>query len=285
MKLLASICFILMLPILASATPVEFTKEYTYDAGETDSLISCRTTSLIEVKRLLLEELGTYLESNTEIENYHLKKDQITILTGGIVKTEVLKEEWNGHTYWLMARIKADPEQVIDTIDKLHRNNGLEDKIRKLTEQYSEAYDKIEELTDSLSEAQQNLFLLNKNYKDVQNKISASNLLEQGKQLRKENKNNDALDSFSAGIKIHSTYNLYVERGKTYIKIGHFKEAIDDFNIAIKISPNYAKAYFYKGIALIKKGNKRKGVKFINKSADMGNQTAKLWLKTKDNTY
>jgi hypothetical protein len=48
------------------------------------------------VKRILLEELGTYLESHTEIVNFQLRKDQITALTAGVVQTQILKEKWDG---------------------------------------------------------------------------------------------------------------------------------------------------------------------------------------------
>jgi hypothetical protein len=49
-----------------------FLKEYTYQASEMDSKVSCRAIALEQVKRLLLEELGTYLESHTEILNFQL---------------------------------------------------------------------------------------------------------------------------------------------------------------------------------------------------------------------
>ena len=55
-KMIIAITIILIGPIYSLATPVEFTKEYTYDAGEADSLLTCRTISLMEVKSLLLEE-------------------------------------------------------------------------------------------------------------------------------------------------------------------------------------------------------------------------------------
>jgi hypothetical protein len=42
----------------AGAAPVEFTREYTYPAGEADSKLTCRAITLEQIKRLLLEELG-----------------------------------------------------------------------------------------------------------------------------------------------------------------------------------------------------------------------------------
>jgi hypothetical protein len=61
---------------LSHAEKVTFVKEYTYQASELDSKASCRTISLEMVKRLLLEELGTYLISETEVKNMQLTKDQ-----------------------------------------------------------------------------------------------------------------------------------------------------------------------------------------------------------------
>jgi len=43
----------------ADAEIKTFVKEYTYHAGDEDSRNSSRTIALREVKRLLLEELGT----------------------------------------------------------------------------------------------------------------------------------------------------------------------------------------------------------------------------------
>ena len=54
------ICFVLILslPSLGISGQKEFIESYTYTAGEADSKLTCRTVSLIEVKRLLLERKG-----------------------------------------------------------------------------------------------------------------------------------------------------------------------------------------------------------------------------------
>ena len=50
---------------LSHAEKVSFVKKYTYQASELGSKHSSRTISLEMVKRLLLEEFGTYLISET----------------------------------------------------------------------------------------------------------------------------------------------------------------------------------------------------------------------------
>ena len=49
----------------ANAETKTFIREYEYQASEMDSKISSRVIAFQEVKRLLLEEIGTYLQSQT----------------------------------------------------------------------------------------------------------------------------------------------------------------------------------------------------------------------------
>src|SRR5665647_2595889 len=104
-QVLSSVLFLILSFLLfANSSFAEtkiFIKEYTYHAGDEDSKNSSRTIALREVKRLLLEELGTYLESQTEVKNFQMTKDQITTLTAGIVSTEVIDEKCDGHIYWI----------------------------------------------------------------------------------------------------------------------------------------------------------------------------------------
>ena len=97
-----------------------FVREYYYQASETDSKISARTKALSEVKRLLLEELGVYMESYTnyitEDKNGDVSKDffrnEIKSLSAGITETRILEENWNGIQYYVKAEIEADPTDV-----------------------------------------------------------------------------------------------------------------------------------------------------------------------------
>ena len=64
-----SFLFLLFFPHLIAAETKTFIKEYTYQASQDDSTSSSRVTAMRELKRLLLDELGTYLESVTEVKN------------------------------------------------------------------------------------------------------------------------------------------------------------------------------------------------------------------------
>ena len=117
------IAFVVFIVSPAFAETVTFTKEYTYQASDFDSKNSSRTLALEMVKRLLLEELGTYLVGETEVKNMKLTKDQVTTYSAGIVGAEIIDEKWDGKSYWLKAKVSADPKEVEKALKKL-----IEDK-------------------------------------------------------------------------------------------------------------------------------------------------------------
>ncbi len=92
------------------AQAISFVEQYDYDAGEADSKLTCRSISLLQVKRILVERLGTYLESNTVVTDHQITRDEIVSFSAGIVKTEILEESWDGKIYRLKARVEANPK-------------------------------------------------------------------------------------------------------------------------------------------------------------------------------
>ena len=188
---------IILMPVsLASNAFAEtktFIKEYTYQASEFDSKASCRTIALEQVKRLLLEELGTYLENNTEVKNFELTKDKITALTAGIVQTQVLDEKWDGKSYWLKAEVKADPENVAKSIDNLRKDQKKSDDLEERIRKQEEALKEIEKLRSEVASLKNDIKAQEKFNKSIETltreeKASASNLSfneDQGSQKKK----------------------------------------------------------------------------------------------------
>ena len=117
---------LMMWMISSYAENKTFIREYTYQASESDSKISARTQALTEVKKLLLEELGVYVESyvnyTVESQNGRISKDFITNeikqMSVGITETKILEERWNGEQYFIRAEIAADPSDVVRRINQ-----------------------------------------------------------------------------------------------------------------------------------------------------------------------
>ncbi|MCX5814253.1 MAG: hypothetical protein NT178_17175 [Proteobacteria bacterium] len=137
--------------IPASAELKAFEKEYTYQASEFDSKASSRTIALEQVKRLLLEELGSYLESSTEVKDFQLTKDRIVALSAGVVHTHVIDEKWDGRNYWLKAEIKADPENVARSLDTLRKDQKKSDDLEEIRRKSDQSLKEIERLQNEVT--------------------------------------------------------------------------------------------------------------------------------------
>ena len=202
----------------AHAETKTFIKEYTYQASEFDSKASCRTIALEQVKRLLLEELGTYLENNTEVKNFELTKDKITALTAGIVQTQVLDEKWDGKSYWLKAEVKADPENVAKSIDNLRKDQKKSDDLEERVKKHDEALKEIDKLRSEMTLLKSDIKAQEKYNKSVETlrreeKASASNLslsedqsshqkkIPTASRVKRSSKNKIASTSTNAGYK------------------------------------------------------------------------------------
>jgi len=127
------IYIVLLFAVSSFAKTETYTREYIYSAGDEDSKNSSRSAALVQVKKLLLEEVGTYIESHQLVENNMLTKDEIIAISAGITNTKILKEDWNGKTFSMKAEIQIDPEDVQKNLNKIAQDKS---KTKELKEQY-----------------------------------------------------------------------------------------------------------------------------------------------------
>ena len=203
---------VLLTTNVAIAEIKTFTKEYTYEAGELDSKVTSRFNALEQVKRLLLEELGAFLTSHTEVTNSQLIKDQISTITAGIVSAVILDENWDGKQYWLKAKIEADPTIVQQAIEVIRNDKQKSDELEI-------ARIRIEKLTKELEEV----------------KSSPTTTPEVKKQRYDEIvKNKSATDWFIRALITDKT------------------ESLIALNKAIEIQPKYVDALYYRSLLTMK---------------------------------
>jgi tetratricopeptide (TPR) repeat protein len=244
---LLSFLFFLFMPHFTSAETKTFTKEYTYQASEDDSRNSSRTIALREVKRLLLEELGTYLESETMVKNFQLTKDQVTAFTAGIVKEEVIDQKWDGDSlkYWLKAKITADTADVIKSIEALRKDRvktkELEELKRRSDELLSENATLRKDLTAAKGETKQKRKV---DYDENIKKLTAIEWFEKGLSLGMSGNYQDAIDAYSKAIERNpKLLGAYNNRGLIYDKLNNNEQAINDFDRALKLKPKHTVTY------------------------------------------
>ena len=116
-----------------------FTKEYTYKAGEDDSKNSARQNALVQLKTLLVEEIGTYIESALNIQpsvksghTLNEVKKEIRTISAGITQTKILEEKWDGYAFYIKASVAIDPNSVTQGISEALKSRANEQEIAEL---------------------------------------------------------------------------------------------------------------------------------------------------------
>ena len=276
--------FFFVIANLAFAETKVFLEEYTYQASEADSKISSRVIALEQVKRLLLERLGTYLESETEVKNFQLTKDQIVTLTAGIVRAEITEEKWDGKTYSLKAKITADPKDVASSIDKLRQDRQKTKELEETRKKADEALREVERLRKQLEikkagQAEQD------QYKNAVNRLSAKEWVKTGMFLTMDaivlgipSKNQEALEALSKGIELDPTDpEAYTNRGRAYSGLGNYQQAIKEYDTAIELDPKDAFTYFLRGLAYSDLGDHRRAIKDFDRAMELDPKLARAY--------
>jgi tetratricopeptide (TPR) repeat protein len=272
---------ILLLLLIPNHTPAElktFIKEYTYQASEFDSKASSRTIALEQVKRLLLEELGTYLETSTEVKDFQLTKDQIKAFSAGIVQTEILKEKWDGERFWIKAKIKADPDEVTKRINSLRNDK---DK----TEEYEDANKKAEAALREVGKLRKELELVKRDrtqiarYDQAIQNLDATEWYRKGSEALRAGNNNEAIAAYSKAIQLDPKYvRAYIDRSFVYNRLGNYQQCFNDANKAIELDPGDARAYVNRGVAYSRLGNAQLAINDYNKAIGLNPRYALAYV-------
>lgn len=215
-----------------------FIKEYTYQASEDDSRNSSRVIALREVKRLLLEELGTYLESETEVKNFQLTRDQITTLTAGIVQTEIIEEKWDGRAYWLKSMITADSGKVVQSISELRKDRQKTQELESMRRKSDELLKENERLRNELAAAKDgNRETQKAAYDKSIKELSSMEWLEKGHAARDHK---EAIKAYSRAIELDpKNVKAYYARAR----ISGKNLAIQDYTKLLEIERKDSESY------------------------------------------
>jgi len=159
---------------ISSAQAKTYIRDYTYQASDADSKLSSRLVALDEVRKLLLAELGTHIRSNLKINRNSsgstIATEEIEALTAGVTKIKIIEEKWNGETYYLKAKMIADPDDVIKSLEELRKDtkgaNELKEKHQELKNARLEIDKLRQQLTNTKSDKDK-LKLANKYVKHV----------------------------------------------------------------------------------------------------------------------
>jgi tetratricopeptide (TPR) repeat protein len=236
-----------------------FVKEYTYKASDADSRVSCRAIATNQLRSMLLDELGVYVESNQILKTDDLKGkntqdfiENISTISAGITKLNILGETWNGETFWMKAAITVDTTSLQESLKRISEDHQKVKELKDIKLRLEDANQKLAELTQALNEQKEinAKAALTEKYNTKVNEISATNSMYNAKAKFESKDYQGAIEDFDKVISLDPTYTVaYAYRGHSKVKLADYKGAIDDFNKAIELNPRFDAAYVDRGYA------------------------------------
>jgi len=244
LKVILPLFIITAFALSVKAEMKTFIKEYTYQASELDSKNSCKAIATEQLKRTLLEELGTYVESKTVVKDSQLDKDEITTLTAGVVQVVVMDEKWDGTVYWLKAQVKADPDEVAASIDKLRNDEQLVHDLEEARAEAAQAMEEAEVLRQQLAQTTADK-QKQEQYNETMNQLVASDYFERGSAFTAAGNYGAAASAYNNAIIIEPEYaKAYINRSILYVQLGIYGKAANDLKMAAALNPANEDVYY-----------------------------------------
>jgi tetratricopeptide (TPR) repeat protein len=225
--------------------------------------------------------LGTYLHSISEVKDGVLTKDEIVTLTAGVVRTEIISENWNGKVYRLKARIKADPDYVIKAINRLRKDRQKSKDLEESQTRAKQYLNEIERLKQELTKAKGEALKRKQiEYGQAVKNLSAEDWFEQGNSFYISNQYEEAIMAYTKALDINQRIaEVYYNRGLAWPRKRNHDRAIADLNKALKINPIYADAYNIRGIAWVMKGDHDRAIADFNRALEINPLDAVVYNK------
>lgn len=258
-------------PVDAEIRTYEGTDEYIMSEFETIDVAKQRAKQKAE--RAAQEKAGVFVESNTEVVNMMVTKDEIVTMTGGILKVVDVQYDvkplTNANGFLIRATVKAD----IDSDDVAKWLNRGADERSDLVAQNLElqkaiaAQDaQIAELKRQLAAKPQDAEKISKQFAEEDKIFRANQQLVDAGKLYYNGDLNGAIAYCTQAIGLNPDNALaYSIRGVVYYRLNNVNAAIADFNRAIQLNPGDYKTFYNRGLIYVKLNDFRKA------EADFGN--------------
>ena len=292
------IASLLAVSIFSSACSAELksfdgTGTYTMSSFETMNVAEQRAIQAAE--RDALEKAGVYVSSYTKTENLEVTKDEVIVLTNGIMQLtskNITKEMTSAGDI----HIRADIVATIDT-DQINKNLQNRAQLDRLTQQYKSLekvakeqeaeIERLKKLSQNSNEKQK--AEIDKKGKVLENRFLSNQKLDEAGKMLLQGKSdaeryqvlsdtalmlgyyqqtisdtthvlNLAADEKDDAVDLFTIWMTYTERGMAFEAERRYSDAIADFTRAISIKKN---AFLYKELA-----NSYEGLKKYDKAIE-----------------
>jgi hypothetical protein len=131
--------------------------EYKYVMGDNDTKHDAKKIAFIEAKRICVEKIGTFLESETIVSSARLTKDEVKAYALGLIKTDIASEDVSpsGENMSVLVKIKVeyDSAAMAAKLQELMSDRGKLREFKKAQEQIVSLENQVITLQKELSQA------------------------------------------------------------------------------------------------------------------------------------
>jgi len=213
MNVLKAVSILFLLTLVLSGNAVAKTDTiyatYKYTMGDSDTKRDAKRIAFMEAKRLLLEKVGVYIESETNVRDSQITKDEIRMFSAAILKVQTAAEEQkflNGSIVIITTvQTDVDPKKVNREFKRILGNHQAKKKIQAQQQQLQSLETKVRELQHAMtSSSYEKSLKLRKERNVVFGEISK---LEKIK-LAITNSTNAAIENIELGMTPHEVISL-----------------------------------------------------------------------------
>ena len=249
--------FFVILSFSLIAQEKTFIRDFTYNASDLDSKVSCRAIAKKELRSLLLDEIGSYVESESILTTSEVGDkfsqdfvENISTISAGITKFKILEETWNGKTFWMKASITIDKKSLEESLKQLIADRQKIKELEQTKQKLKTSEKEIARINKELDENKSaNLEEIAEKYNAEIKMLVAIDYYESGWDKAFSEDYAGAIVDLTIAIKSNPNYaDAYVARGYAYYDLGKYKSAIADYTTAIRLDPD-AYAYYNRGNA------------------------------------
>lgn len=251
--------YLLSISFELAAQEQTFVREYTYRASEVDSKNSCRVIATNQLRTLLLNEIGVYVQSESILTTSDVSGqfsqdfvENIATISAAITKLEVLDEKWDGETFWMKAKITVDGKsleeslkQIIQDKQKLKELDEAKLELQKTRNELDRLRKEITINNTSIDPAAQELRI--QKYNNEIRALESSSYILSGRKKYWTKDYHGALDDFNRAIELAPKGDTYRARGDIRQSLNDYLGALSDYDIAISLNPGDALTYYKRG--------------------------------------
>lgn len=262
-------------PVDAEIRTYEGTDEYIMSEFETIDVAKQRAKQKAE--RAAQEKAGVFVESNTEVVNMMVTKDEVRTMTGGILKVVDVQYQLtplaDGKSLIVRATVKADIDS--DDVTKwLNRGTGERSELVSQNIELQKAIaaqdEQIAELKRQLADKSQDSEKISKQFAAEDRIFRSNQLLIDASKLYYNGDLNGVLSLCTQAVELNPSNSIaYSIRGAVYYRLNDFNGAVTDFNKAIEFNPGEYRNFYNRGLAYVKLRDYRRAEQDFNRALEL----------------